>query len=379
MTMMDFFVSPKGCKKRFSTTEKVADMFHLKLGEWHWHCSDKFKDFTPPADPSDLLGEVENVQKRRRSVVFCRNGLFFKWEKYSPCGLIKLCKRYLSPSIAKEFFTLRKLQRCGFAVTPPVAYAVSKNAGIWVTQEVAGARSVMEYICQKYEKNEVLTKEFLTSWGKFWGAVLNSGFYFYDFHSGNMLYVEQEQRFVLVDVQGVRKPWIISRKQKERMILKHIRDVMEFLSIDNLKIVLKSSGIAENEKEFSKFIQFYAIKAEETLKRHLRTFDEYTIRHRPDRKEWNFPETDERILPEDVIDDIWMNDFALQRHGIPHLHLLERNGNNLKIEKRFSAAPQDEEMVLRKRLEAAGYDPNSYIYCLNAGNRSVVCHKKVFL
>ena len=353
-------------------------MFHMKSGEWKWYFSDKISSFTPPPDPIDLLADADIIKDVPGTLVFRRNGFFFKWEKYPSGNWGKRLKRYLFPRSAKEFAALCRLQKQELIVTPPEAYAVGKNAGILVTREIAGSLSVMEYICRKYEKNEALTKEFLSSWGKFWGDFINSGFYFPDFHCGNVLFVEAEQRFVLVDLYGVRKPLIIRSKQKERMIFRQLKDSMEFFSDKELKLVLQSAGIAENEEQFFSYLRLHAAMADDVLKRRLRSFDEYAVRRRPDRKEWSFQETDQRILPEEVIEEIWMDDFALQHHGIPHLHLVKRCGNKLELEKCFSSASEKEEFSLRKRLEISGFDPELYIYCLTSGGKAVVCHKKVF-
>lgn len=352
-------------------------MFHIVSGKWHWYFLNREEQFVPPDDPVSLLAGAEIIKDSPGTVVFCRDGLFFKWEKNSGSGLrAELKNKYFSRA-ARELNTLRKLQRAGFEVTLPVGYGVSGGDCILITRQVAGAVSVMEYICNRYETGERLTEDFLSGWGKYWGKFVESGFYFPDFHCGNILYVESENRFVLVDLYGVRKQLKIRAGQKGRMVFRQLKDAMEFLSEAELKLVLKSAGIAENEEQYRAFLEFYAGEAQELLLRRVRDFDEHGLRYRPGRKKWNFPETEYRELPEEVADEVWMKDFAWQHHGIPHLHLLERDGNKVKMEKFAGFAPEEAEASLRKRVEIAGYDPDSLVYCLNDRGSAAVCDRKV--
>jgi hypothetical protein len=354
-------------------------MFSLKSGKWQWRFLKEEEVFTPPGEAAALLDGAMIVKDNPVTTVFRRDGLFFKWEK----DVVKGCRgkiknRFFSRS-AREFATLQKVCKAGFEVTPPVAYGFSDRDCMLITREVSGAVSVLEYLVDRYEKGEPLPEDFLSGWGTFWGKFINSGFYFPDFHCGNVLYAETEKRFVLVDLYGVYKPWTLRAEQKKRMVFRQMKDAMEFLSEQELKLVLKCAGIAGNEQQYTAFLEFYAGKAQELLLRRMRDFDERALRYRPGRKKWNFAETEQRELPETVLDEAWTKDFALQHHGIPHLHLLERDGGKMIMEKSAGVAPEAAENALRKRLEIAGYDPDLFVCCLNSGGRAVVCDRKVVL
>ena len=353
--------------------------FHKVAGKWNWYFLNREESFIPPAEPSDLLDGAEIIKESSETLVFCRDGLFLKWEKGVSSGFAaELKNRYFSRA-SRELKTLQRLQSVGFDVTPPVGYGVSGCDCILITRQVPGTVSVMEYICSRYEKGERLTEEFLAGWGAYWGKFLKSGFYFPDFHCGNILYVESEKSFILVDLYGVRKQRKVCADQKGRMIFRQLKDVMEFLSEADLKHVLYHAGIVESEDQYFAFLEFYASEAEKLLQRRVRDFDEHGLRYRPGRKVWNFPETECRELPDEVIAEVWLKDFAWQHHGIPHLHLLERNGNKIKMEKYAGIAPEEAEASLRKRVKIAGYDPETLVYCLNDRGQAAVCDRKVLV
>ena len=348
-------------------------MFQQKCGKWIWYFENRESEFELPEDPSSLLAGADIIKDTPMTLVFRKGGLFFKWEKKAAGGIRGYFKNRYFSRAGREYRTLCNLRRNGFYVTPPVGFAVSQEGCILVTGEVAGAVSVAEYIADCYGKNEPLCRDFLVSWGEFWGTFVQSGYYSPDFHCGNVLYVEREKRFALVDLYGVRKPFRIRHKQQARMIFRQLKDAMEFLSEAELIQVLKSAGVIGNNEQYAEFLDFYAGEAQALLLRRLRCFDECNIRRRPFCREWNFAETAYLELPEEVIAEAWMKDFACQLHGIPHLHLLERNGTKLKMEKFCGEISAEEAEPLKKRVEAAGYDPASFGYCRNAGGRYAVC------
>ena len=98
-------------------TKKI---FHKVAGKWNWYFLNREESFIPPAEPSDLLDGAEIIKESSETLVFCRDGLFFKWEKGVFSGFAaELKNRYFSRA-SRELKTLQRLQSVGFDVTPPV-------------------------------------------------------------------------------------------------------------------------------------------------------------------------------------------------------------------------------------------------------------------
>ena len=61
-------------------------MFRIKSGKWNWYFAGNQAHFTPSGDLSDLLEGAEIVKDNGDSLIFRRDGLFFKREKYHSGG-----------------------------------------------------------------------------------------------------------------------------------------------------------------------------------------------------------------------------------------------------------------------------------------------------
>ena len=112
----------------------------------------------------------------------------------------------------REFRAAKLLEERSIPVVRHLWYGAIPEGAVLVTQALAAAPSVRDYLARHYPD-----AEFRRKFAMFVRDFLASGLGHVDMHVGNILYSAAEGRFVLVDVQGVRRrrckklPYVIVR------------------------------------------------------------------------------------------------------------------------------------------------------------------------
>lgn len=172
----------------------------MKKTKWQWHISGDIRFSAPETIPAD----AEIVQESPFSLVYKIDGYFFKYQKSEQRSLLKRLKYTFYPRAKKEFIAIRRLQTAGLPVVEAVGYGSCGAKSILITKEVPDSITVLQYIRNLSANGECIDTEFLVKWGKFINEIIHSGFYIADFHAGNVLYLQSEKCFVLVDVYGLK-------------------------------------------------------------------------------------------------------------------------------------------------------------------------------
>lgn len=356
----------------------MSSLYKIQAGKWTWvflQKPDKKDYFTAP----DLLMQGAAVIKDVPSVkVFYRDGLFFKWEiAQNKRGSIGHLRKVLFPRNKKEFFTLCSLQKGHFPVTEPVGYAYCGNQSVLITGKADGV-SVMSYLCDMYEKGSGIPHEFLQAWGTFLNRFILSGFYFPDFHCGNLLYDPEKKSFSLVDVYGVRKVLFRRKQRQQRMFFRQLKDAMPFLDRSDLQLVLQKSGVVYGENNFTDFLGYSAGAVQEFLPRRLKNRKKSQFCLRPDGKKWNFRHTETTEIAPESVEEVRKHDILCQLFGIPGIHLAEIQENGTVIHEEICGEADDtSRLYLLSRLALAGLETDAFSVVLNHAGMPVVIDRRL--
>ena len=135
-------------------------------------------------------------------------------------------------TFSREFQAARLLAERGVPVVEHVWHGVIPAGAVLVTRALADAPTVREYVARR-----VPDAEFRRKFAEFIRDFLATGLGHDDLHIGNILYSVKEGRFVLVDVQAVRRsrrrklPYGIVRAVLELRCHLHKAEVCEMLEI----------------------------------------------------------------------------------------------------------------------------------------------------
>jgi len=135
-------------------------------------------------------------------------------------------------TFAREFRAARLLEERRIPVVPHLWHGAIPEGAVLVTRALAAAPSVRDCLERHYPD-----AEFRRKFAGFVRDFLASGLGHVDMHIGNILYAADEGRFVLVDVQGVRRrrckklPYRIVRAPLELRMHLHRDEVCEMLKI----------------------------------------------------------------------------------------------------------------------------------------------------
>lgn len=350
-------------------------MYKFHTGEWLWYFNAPAADISTP---EELMRDAVVIKNNPEVKVFKKDGRFFKWEIPTDQNFIKQLRYRLFPRGKNEFAVLSSVAGAGFPVTEPVGFGCNGIQSVLVTVELSGFQPVSGFLSDLYEKGEEIPADFLYDWGEFIGRFIESGFYFPDFHCGNLMYNSREKRFALVDLYGVRKVYFQRQKRQKRMYFRHLKDAMPFLNSRQLFLVLQSAGWMKNGGDPDGFLQYAAVSVREFLPRRLKSLQGKNISLRPDGKAWDFAACDQyRLTPEEA-EKVWKNALLCQLFGIPHLHLT-RLGNDgiLTGEKMFRENKAVDNEELTNRLIAAGLPAGEFAVVSRENQTAAVVDRRL--
>lgn len=350
-------------------------MYKSRSGQWKWYFSVPVPGISTPAE---LMRDAAVIKDHPAVKVFKKDGYFFKWETpQEKHRLKKWCYRFSSRG-RKEFKILQKVIRQGFAATEPLGFGCCGIQSVLITKELSGFQPVAGYLSDRYEKGEDIPADFLRSWGDFAGRFVVSGFYFPDFHCGNLMYHAGKKEFALVDLYGVRKVLFSRQRRQERMLFRQLKDAMVFLNDEQLFLVLQSAGWMERGGSPESFLEYAAQSVREFLPRRLKALRNRKFSLRPDGKKWNFAAGDQYRLTPAEVEKVWENALLCQLFGIPHIHLTGYSDDGVVSgEKFYIASGENDRQDLKKRLAAAGLPLDEFTVVFRENQTAAVADRRL--
>ena len=150
----------------------------------------------------------------------------------------------------REFRAARLLEERRIPVVQHLWHGVIPAGALLVTRGLAAAPSVHDYLARHYPD-----AEFRRKFAVFIRDFLASGLGHIDLHVGNILYSTEEGRFVLVDVQGVRR----RRRQKlPYVIVRAVLELRKHLRKDEVCEMLEIVGVPEAGRFFDRSLRIEA-------------------------------------------------------------------------------------------------------------------------
>ena len=153
-------------------------------------------------------------------------------------------------TFAREFRAARLLAERGVPVVEHLWHGAIPGGAVLVTRALADAPTVREYIARR-----VPDAEFRRKFAEFIRDFFATGLGHDDLHIGNVLYATKEQRFVLVDVQAVR------RSRGKKLPYAIVRAVLELrchLLKEEVCEMLKTVGVPDAERFFDRGLEIEA-------------------------------------------------------------------------------------------------------------------------
>ena len=165
-------------------------------------------------------------------------------------------------TFAREFQAAQLLAERGVPVVEHLWHGVIPGGAVLVTRALADAPTVREYVARR-----VPDAEFRRKFAEFIRDFLSTGLGHDDLHIGNILYSVEGGRFVLVDVQAVRRsrrqklPYVIARAPLELRCHLHKEECCEMLA---------TVGVPDTERFFDRALEIEAaaLKREWSKRRH---------------------------------------------------------------------------------------------------------------
>ena len=192
-----------------------------------WIYTNDGKKILAGITPESLLEDGVCVKKNPvRQVV--KNGDFF----------IKHDSRFFN-GLFKEFLNARKLERAGIPVVKHLA--VSRHHLVTLAEK--NAVELKSYLLENVPDGKMLA-----SFGDFLRLLREKRLYHTDLHSGNILYVPEENRFLLVDVRSANCGFRIS-PMPESWYIHIVMEMRRYLPQEKLFELLSGCGL-DSEKKF---------------------------------------------------------------------------------------------------------------------------------
>ncbi len=198
---------------------------------WHWRFSSPAMASELGAHPEQLLKGGTEAKSNPVRKVIKNQGYFLKFDRR---GGRKLCSEWDSAQLVQDE---------GIPVVEHLALGKSRSGNLLITRELPESQTVGDWFYRNCEEHPGDPEAFLGEFAKFVRTVLASSLYHPDFHTGNILYQPSLNRFVLVDVQGVRKMDWLRRWLWQRSMSGIAMELRPFLSRHRMVRLLGECGI----------------------------------------------------------------------------------------------------------------------------------------
>ena len=361
--------------------------------KWRWYFADSGSAAILGADPADLSGAKQVRDMEDERTVYYRDGFFFK--SYHPrCrGLTEKLRERLFPTAKQEFRAIMCLRRHELAVVEPVAWGVCGTRSMLITREEKNCCSVMEYLHRRLACGGKVPESFLLDWSRFLARFIAGGLYFPDFHCGNILYNEAEERFVLVDPLGLKRNIFNRSKRILRMLKREFGVVFDFAPKPLLVRMLAEIDSADPEGLYRRLMEYNADYVKNSSMRHgkrLKRFragaatlvvDGVRVKYSHCEVPFTLEGTEKIALPPEAANELWERDYILSLYHLPLLRVAARSDTEPGILYRrpamsggeVSAADRED---LFARLALTGFDRKDFDCCVDLAGTAVLRDRK---
>jgi len=275
------------------------------------------------------------------------------------CGnyFLKLDRRK-KHTFAKEFKAAQNLSAAALPVVEHLAFGNCTAGNILITRACREGISLDEFI-----RKNPLTDEFLNLYIDFLNAFSNAGFYHADAHTGNILYLPESKKLVLVDVRNVKKKNIFNFFKRRSDIAKFIIALRSATDDLTLISMLNKCGIKNSKKVFYRSLK----KEAERIRREwdkrsrqlLNGYPKFAVKDGDRLISAHAPENEENceIYATEKGKRLFLASFFLKLSHIPHCEIYAADSKSVK-----TASPVLENCnpvavsEMQKRLSICGFE-----------------------
>lgn len=362
--------------------------------KWRWHFSGDGSAEMFGGDPAGLAGAKPVRDLEGERAVYCRDGFFFKWYRSRCRGLAAKLRERLFPAAKQEFKAIMCLRRYGFDVVAPVAWGVCGTQSMLITREEKDCCSIRDYLHHRLSRGEEVPESFLIAWSRFLARFIASGLFFPDFHSGNVLYDEAAERFVLVDPLGLKRNLFNRSERILRMLKREFGVVLDFAPKPLLVRMLAEIEPADPEGAYRRLMEYNAdyvktrcMHRNKRLKRFRAgestlVVNGVRVKYSSCAVPFALEGTEKFTLPPDAADELWERDYVLSLYHLPLLRVVARDEaktpcvlyrRRTKENGGVSAADRE---ALFERLSLTGFDRKDFDCCVDLSGTAVLRDRK---
>ncbi len=220
-------------------------MHSFKSGNWNWRFSGEapWRDLAPY--PERIAEGCVVAKANPVRTVFRRGAYYIKVELPKPMLSLGFWSGLLHSKMEREFLAAGALRAAGVPAVEALGYGWGEGSSALVTRAVDSAMPAGDYYYKEFVKKGSGPEKFLEGWTDFTRRLLDSGFHHPDFHNGNILYVPETERFLLVDVYGVRRPAGGLRSSQLEAMRRIVFEMRRPLSPERLEALIAACGIPD--------------------------------------------------------------------------------------------------------------------------------------
>ena len=205
-------------------------------------------------NPEILLNSCEIVQNRPDSVVFKRNGIFFKWYKYNFKHAWRRMRYRYKSRAAREYRQMKLCQNAGLPTCDVLGYGQCGDTdSIIITREVCNCQILTDVIRNKFLQHDFNDDEFFQRLGEFLRKCFHCGIYFPDLHTSNIMYLPEKREFILIDMYGARRMYFFSKRKYIRMCHSLLYRIMPYITVERFYLLMQYFGKCSTLNDFIKF------------------------------------------------------------------------------------------------------------------------------
>lgn len=282
------------------------------------------------------LMESNQVKTNSARTVFTVDSRYFV-KQFTPRGILNRVIALFYSKAKTEFNTGLALEKSGIPVVNYLGWGRSGSCSMLVSAAEPDASTVL----QQWHRNPQQRSELLEKLANLTRLLMVNRWFHPDYHAGNLLYRNGD--LCLVDVYGLRRTAVFSRKQKLRMTA-IILGLREHISDAEAHKFIFDSGIADNEATA------VAIWRDALFRDGRRIANDWQRRRRQILNNYpKFVEVQDNILLRRLADgavadlenavkekyspeialEIWLQSFFLELQGIAHRKVLAWENNNI--------------------------------------------------
>ncbi len=361
-----------------------------KINGWNWNLTDEnvlsgwFDDYKNYINENNL---VKTNNLRDVFTLNVKDNVFYvKYDR--PRNFLNKIKRIFNSKVKSEFLSAQLLKEKNIPVVDVLGYGSNGSEGMLISREEKKSISAKDYwfdvACDNEKKKNVFISEFI----KLIQLLLDNNIFHPDLHLDNILYNPKNNKFVLVDIYGVKSKKI---KEKDKLLMLEVfTSFRENISNKEFYEILKKFDIGDNLGElklaWKRILQRISSKVRTNWKKRQKKIiansaiyckviknknnealclrnsqgnkilieDKLAMNNNKLEKEFIV-----RQFPVDIAEKIWLSSFCLQFHAIPHRKIILFNKANgslyfERLEKAHKVENFEKEREFIERCNIAG-------------------------